>query len=31
MEGAENAPTFSKFEESFGHTDDEIAKRLVGL
>ena len=32
MEGAENAPTFlSKFEESFGHTDDEIAKTIGNL
>jgi 5-methylcytosine-specific restriction endonuclease McrBC GTP-binding regulatory subunit McrB len=32
MKGAENAPTFlSKFEESFGHTDDEIAKTIGNL
>jgi len=32
MVGAENAPTFlSKFEESFDHTDDEIAKTVGDL
>jgi 5-methylcytosine-specific restriction endonuclease McrBC GTP-binding regulatory subunit McrB len=32
MEGAGNTPTFlSKFEESFGHTDDEIAKTIGNL
>ncbi len=32
MVGAENAPTFlSKFEKSFGHTDDEIAITISNL
>jgi 5-methylcytosine-specific restriction endonuclease McrBC GTP-binding regulatory subunit McrB len=32
MVGAENVPTYlSKFEESFGHTDDEIAKTISDL